>query len=383
MLNTQKCGSLTLLSVEQAKHVILLTLVMTQSPSLQSDDINEGLTSPNIPPEAVLRHYASWMRLSMRFEGQGAIGALPEEPGVLLIRGPRQYGKSTWLECRIAETIHTFGAGSAVYLNGDVIDSVRTLREEILRVVELFRPDVAVKRLFIDEISAIDGWEKAVKYLIDTGPLRDVLVITTGSKASDLRRSAERLPGRKGKTGRTEFLFLPVPFAEFERALTGRLTPEDAVSMYLLSGGSPIACSEIIQRGSIPDYVFALTRDWILGEFAARGRSRSFLLNIFEVLLATGGNAVGYTKLARDAGLANNSAAHGYVELLGDLLCLAPCYQWNSAQKHTIQRKACKFHFTNLLVANAFRRTPLDSIEQWRAVPPQETGRWIEWLVAQ
>lgn len=40
---------------------------------------------------------------------------LPKKPGVLIVRGARQYGKNTWLE---QEVVKTFGAGSAFYLNG-------------------------------------------------------------------------------------------------------------------------------------------------------------------------------------------------------------------------------------------------------------------------
>jgi len=43
---------------------------------------------------------------------------LPEEPGVILIRGHGRYGKSTWLEGQLVETVRRFGRGSAFYLNG-------------------------------------------------------------------------------------------------------------------------------------------------------------------------------------------------------------------------------------------------------------------------
>ena len=34
---------------------------------------------------------------------------LPEDPGVIVIRGPRQFGKSTWLEQQIRNTLDRFG----------------------------------------------------------------------------------------------------------------------------------------------------------------------------------------------------------------------------------------------------------------------------------
>ncbi len=349
----------------------------------QPDYINEALLASDMRPELVLAHYAAWLRLQVRFEGQCALESLPEEPGLILIRGPRQYGKSTWLECQLVETLKSYGPGSALYLNADLIDSHATLRTEIQRVVDLFSPDAATKRLFIDEISAVDDWEKAIKYLVDSGPLRDVLVVTTGSRASDLRRSAERLPGRKGRLPRTSFLFLPIAFGELLKHVPPGFSAEQVLWTYMLSGGSPVACSELLANKELPEYVLAMTRDWVLGEFARRGRSRQFILNILDVLLATGGSVVGFTKLARDTGLANNTAAQEYIELLSDLLCVAPCFQWHATQRHILQRKACKFHFTNLLVANAFRKSPIYTLEQLASIQAVDKGRWYEWLVAQ
>ena len=42
----------------------------------------------------------------------------PREAGIILIRGPRQFGKSTWLELEIKQTLEMHGAGSAYFLNG-------------------------------------------------------------------------------------------------------------------------------------------------------------------------------------------------------------------------------------------------------------------------
>ncbi|GAH59318.1 unnamed protein product, partial [marine sediment metagenome] len=113
----------------------------------------------------------------------------------------------------------------------------------------------------------------ALKRLADEGALREVLIVTTGSNAVDLRRGSERLPGRKGRLGRTSYYFTPISFSEFKH-VCGRELGEDLVHAYLLTGGSPVACAEIAQMGSVPEYVHEMTRDWILGDCAAAGRNR-------------------------------------------------------------------------------------------------------------
>jgi hypothetical protein len=86
------------------------------------------------------------------------LDALPESPGMILLRGARQYGKSTWLEQQIAATTRRFGPGTAFYLNGDEIAEANGLTEAIRELVPLFRRGAPVRRRFIDEITAIrDG----------------------------------------------------------------------------------------------------------------------------------------------------------------------------------------------------------------------------------
>lgn len=45
------------------------------------------------------------------FRLEFGLDEIPTEPGVILIRGARQYGKSTWLEGAIRDTVRRHGAG--------------------------------------------------------------------------------------------------------------------------------------------------------------------------------------------------------------------------------------------------------------------------------
>lgn len=178
--------------------------------------INQALMQGKIDLPGVLPHLDTLSLAPFRFLVDFGLQKLPTESGILLIRGARQYGKSTWLEQQIFQTIQEFGPGSALYLNGDILTNRDELVSEIRSVTQFFHPKSTVKRLFIDEITAVENWEKALKYVIDAGELRDVLVVTTGSKAADLRHGSERLPGRKGRLARTNYVFTPISYAEFK-----------------------------------------------------------------------------------------------------------------------------------------------------------------------
>lgn len=217
------------------------------------------------------------------------LAELPQEPGVIVIRGPRQFGKSTWLEHQLRETLKVFGAGTALFLNGDYIAGPDELEPEIESLTHQFPQGSRVRRLFIDEITAVSGWQKAVKRLVDSGALRRTLLVTTGSKASDIRREAELLPRRKGKLARTIYLFAQIPFKSFRDKALARLGP-DTLAAYLITGGSPPACASILDTGAIPEHVFQTTAEWVYGECARSGRSRAMLLRLLEQLMRRGGS---------------------------------------------------------------------------------------------
>lgn len=307
---------------------------------------------------------------------------LPAEPGVIVIRGPRQYGKSTWLESALHDSLLQNGPATAYYLNGDELKDERDLLLAIQELLPLFSADRGPHRLFIDEITAVQGWEKALKRLIDEGRLRSVLVVTTGSKATDLRRGIERLPGRKGRLERTTFLFTPISFAEFRKACGGALGAA-CLPAYLLAGGCPLACAELVAHGRLPEHVPEMVRDWVLGECAASGRPRSSLVAVMQSLTRFGGTPVGQAKLARESGLANNTVAAGYVELLADLMCLGISPACDTARRVVVARKPAKYPFINLLAALAWDTARLRSVAEFEALPPEQQGRWFEWLVAQ
>lgn len=344
--------------------------------------LNERLLTSAEAPISWFPHLETLSRQEVTFNLEFGLPTLPTAPGLLSIRGPRQYGKSTWLEQQLREANRSGGPGSAFYLNGDHIADAEQLAHELLALAVMFRPDAPYRRLFIDEITAVQGWEKACKRVIDGGHLRDVLIVTTGSRARDLRRGVERLPGRKGKLARTSYLFVPLSFRAFA-AKAGDRFGADLLIAYLLSGGCPAAAAELIQHGRLPEFLIETVRDWIFGECATDRRDRGSLLAVWDVLLQRGGTPIGQAALAREAGLANNTVAQGYLELLADLLCLGTAFAIDTNRGVAVRRRPAKYPPTNLLAAVAFDRTSLRSVSDFRALPNPIQGRWLEWLLAQ
>lgn len=344
--------------------------------------INDLLVQGKVGTPGVLPHLEALDRSPLRFDFSFGLAELPQENGILLIRGPRQYGKSTWLEMNIRNTVAQFGPGSALYLNGDELAGPREMAERIRTTVQLFPARAGVKRLFIDEITAVQGWERAVKRLVDAGELSDCLVVTTGSRATDIRRGAERLPGRKGKLERTSYYFAPLPYSEFRNKCVDRLGA-DCLPAYLLSGGSPVAARELALHRSIPEYVVELTQDWIFGEIVRSGRNRASLISLLHALYRVAPNPTSQLDLARAANLANNTIAADYIEHLSDLMVVRTSHQWDPDKKSPRLKKAAKYHFVNCLAALAWHPARIRRLEDLHRLTAQQLGAWYEWAAAQ
>lgn len=351
---------------------------------MNSFEVNQELARGDITKPGVFPKLDELADVPFVFNTDFGLKELPEESGVIMIRGARQYGKSTWLQSQIRKTIQVFGPGTAFMLNGDELRNGHALAEQIRSLLPLYSSAGSqVRRLFVDEITAIRDWIPALKTILDAGELRKVLLVTTGSKAADLRHGAERLPGRKGKLARTNYIFTPVAFTEFKRVCASSVTQDLLLPSYLLAGGSPPACVEVAATGRLPDYVTEMVRDWIYGEFAAAGRSRPMLLGVLDCLHRFGGTPVGQSKLAREAGLANNTLAAGYIEALADLMSVAPSFAWDSDHQRTNRRRPCKFHMTNLLASMAWHPAHIRTPAEFLGLPGNVQAPLLEWAVAQ
>src|SRR5271163_4368230 len=91
------------------------------------------------------------------FNWDFGLAELPREAGIIVIRGPREYGKRTWLEFQLRETLRQSGPGTALVLNGDYIAGPDELESDIESLTSYFPVEASIRRLFIDEITAVAG----------------------------------------------------------------------------------------------------------------------------------------------------------------------------------------------------------------------------------
>lgn len=352
---------------------------------MNCEERNIRLLQENIEREDLWPKIKEFKARRFQFRWEFGLTKLPESPGVITVRGPRQSGKSTWLEFQLLETNEDFGHGTGFVLNGDEIYSHEEFESALIRTHALFSKASKVRRIFIDEITQIPNWERVIKRLIDRGELKDTLIVSTGSNARDLRRGSERLPGRKGNLKKSEYLFLPISYKEYlyqTRNEAGAFQ-SDALWVYILTGGSPLAIHEFACSDKLDETFISVISDWIMGDFTNSGRSRLFLLSIIRKIIQAAPNPISYTKLAQEAGLANNSAALDYVDRLADLLCVKPMMQWDADRDVLLARKPSKLPFINMAVAWVFHPKAPRYLHEIKSLEDQDRGAMFEWIVAQ
>ena len=106
------------------------------------------------------------------------------------------------------------------------------------------------------------------------------------------------------------------------------------------------------------------------------------LLRMLEQLMHRAASPVAQTTLAEESGMANNTVAHGYIDLLADLLILGTSEPWDPGRGIRMPRKSSKYPFVNLLAANTWWKHRYTTPQSLRQAPGEQRGAWMEWAVA-
>jgi len=137
---------------------------------------------------------------------------IPSTRMALAIIGPRRVGK-TYLMRQIIEKLRSEGIPeeNIAYVNLEDPRLVGASLEDLMVLLEVLREMGGEKlHLFLDEVQAVDGWERFVRYLLDTGNR----VFVSGSSSKLLSKEiATQLRGRS-----IAVRVFPFSFGEFLRA---------------------------------------------------------------------------------------------------------------------------------------------------------------------
>ncbi|HAK94119.1 MAG TPA: hypothetical protein DCM87_03700 [Planctomycetes bacterium] len=265
---------------------------------------------------------------------------VPEKPGLYIVRGPRQIGKSSWLK-----TILSYHASRVpcFYLSCENIPDHLDLAEILKSVRDR-------KVVLLDEVNFVKDWDRAVKHEVDSG--KTSMLVLTGSHAYDLTRGADRMPGRFGSGG--EFELLPMGFDEFlaMREQAGWRGGErvEALRTYFRVGGFPTAVAEAGAGARRPRKAMATYLRWLTGDAAALGKQETYLKELLIQLAQTLQTPISLQTLAKKTRIGSHNTVQDYVALLEACFAVRTLYAVDLDSGAYRFKKEKKFYFTDPLL---------------------------------
>ena len=302
---------------------------------------------------------------------------------IFTLLGPRQVGKTTLLKLFIKELLASVDSKSIFFWSCDELVDFRELSSilrEYLRFAAVY--NIKDKFIFLDEISRVKDWQRAIKFLVDSGELKNCFLMMTGSHALDLKYNAERLPGRTGRYGREIFL-LPMCFSDFlllvEPELSKKISRIEAFSLqeiakkardaslfsielrvlfekYLITGGFPLVVNEFLVNNNIPEYVYDIYFNWVVGDIVRWGKQEKILLQLMKAILQKQSSAVSWDSIAKNAEIKSHKTVSSYIEALENMFVLNVLYFLELEKKMPDSSKNKKIYFANPFINAVFNK---------------------------
>lgn len=313
-----------------------------------------------------------------------------EKPGILILTGGRQIGKSTSTKLLIAHVLREklFSASSIFYLPCDQIFDAGHLSRVVRFFLDAQESSHNRFLLIIDEITFVPEWDRVIKALADEGWFRRGFCVLTGSDSVILHESAMRFPGRRGTAAQVDFHLLPLSFHDFVGLVRPAVLREPAqhvdelfllFQQYLQCGGFLRAINELHTGGEISAATYATFEQWIRGDCLKRRKNEVHLLALLHALLAIGVSQNTYSGLTERVGSMSKETLLDYCRLLERMDVLFTLQAFDQNSRRGFPKKARKFHF-----CDPFIRT---TIARWLAregfaVPTLDEAMHVEACVA-
>lgn len=286
--------------------------------------------------------------------------ARQKTPGIYILRGGRQIGKTTSLKLLMLWLLEegAIPAEQIFFLPCDqVID-----RQELYRHISAFVDSCEGKPFFlmVDELTFIDKWELTLKALADEGRFQKGVCIVTGSDSVVLEQAAMYLPGRRGKHAQVDFTLYPLSFAQIvelvEKRPASQLTDAELdahFEKYLLCGGYLTAVNDVYESGAIAEATRSVYENWVYGDFLRRGKKRENLDEVLDAVFATLGTQITYSSLTQRTAHLVKDTFIDYIHLLERMDVLLVQEAFDPSKNRGFPKKAKKLVFRDPFIAQA------------------------------
>ncbi len=328
------------------------------------------------------------------------------------LRGPRQVGKTTYIKVAVMRLLEMgVEPRNVLYLYGEVFADWR----ELLESLEYYLKNVRSGRayIFIDEISAVHDWPRAIKYLYDVGLLRRDFVLLCGSHAMDVVRGVELLPGRRGEyEERPDYVLLPMVFAEYVGTVKPELMSEinrevnlsslesaleslysfhsdlrGLFERFIVGGGFPHAQDKLLSSNSIPKRLYDDFIAYVKGDAHRERVSVTAMLQTGRRIIETMSSTISWRSLSHGTDY-NYETIQRVAEFLRAAFVLEVIYQPKIARGVLFPdfRRDKKIYFIDPFILYAFdiwttgSQSAFNTIDRW-ARERELRGKLVECII--
>ena len=309
-------------------------------------------------------------------------------PGIYTLGGGRQVGKTTLLKQLIESLLIDDGVAPerVAYVTGELFRDADDLRRTIGDLVEQAEragrdgsPGLAY--ILVDEVTWVEGWDRAVKFLADSGALDQVFLLLTGSDLVLIQDAMRRLPGRRGRADEVDFHLRPLSFLEHcelrgavprddlaqlaagapgddlpdvDTASLGLLEQEAA--LYHQTGGYLTAINDVAGGGEVAPATLRTYSDWVRGDVLKLRRQESFLREVLEAITRRYGSQISWNALARELPIDHPQTVAEYCLLLERMDAAIIVSAVREDRLGPAPKKAKKLYFADPFIHRSIRR---------------------------
>ena len=297
-----------------------------------------------------------------------------DEDYIYSLRGPRQVGKTTLVKLEIEKVLKKVPKWNVMYYSFELENSPRDVINVINEYFNHAKHDENKQHfMYLDEISNIKDWQKAIKKLKDQGKLENCTVIATGSHSIDLKHATERLPGRRGIpiNETLDKILTPMKFGEFvptidkqmEREMHSRhlFDAEERFSIirgladgsiddrlselfafkneldkylekYLLTGGIPTVINEFLKNGFIQDSVYQIYVDAMMGDLEHAEKNASYMVQLIPNMIKSITTPTSWDSLKKNSDIGSHHTVEEHINTLSEMFVLSIFYRYDSIE---------------------------------------------------
>lgn len=312
----------------------------------------------------------------------------PSNTVVYSLRGPRQVGKTTLVKLQIKEFLDVgTNPWNILYYPLDLAGAAQDLVDVMETYMELsagLRKEKERGYYFLDEISSVPSWQKGIKWLVDNDRIKNCTIMATGSHSVDIRKAAERLPGRRGNISDDyDKILLPMKFSEyvsvrnkmlkneieehflplkdrkdiFKKLLDGEIDDrihrvhvyknqlDVLLREYMITGGIPKIVNEKMSTGHINENSYRTYLDGITGEWNTFGQNVPKLKQFCRAVTKSLSGHTSWNSLSKEADIGSSDTVSNYANTLKDMFIMSIIHRYGEDKKVPMLKSDKKIYY--------------------------------------